>query len=455
MAIEYFELAKNLGNMDAYFNLAMMKLGWMNPFYGFSFDYGKRVNMQGAMEKDAPSKAEYIEAVELLKRADQMGHIQAKHRLAMIYSRGVTVNGVNVVPKSCQKALKLNREIAMGGTTISKRMRAAYKQYMAGEYESSLRNYIAAAETGRVEAQVNAAFLFEQGFCLGMNRLNCMKASVRMWRAAARQGDEEACLRVGDFYYYGRLREDIADDHMFNGVTQRNIDYSMAPLPWVRYILYPEDLLPTVKKYGIKTIRWMLSKIGERTNITLERLGEEGYCSSPSDTANESQPTCAHASDLSAGLEKEQRDHFGIAAYYYRKAADDHESARANFNLGFMHEWGLGLTQDFPLAKRFYDIAASTKGGEGELAVQIALACMNFHEILVKAAVSIEKWYIERRSRESTQDSEIHRSIMIDGSLTTTKDIIVHHIFAGDTALILILALMLTRLIQNRLERRR
>jgi SEL1 protein len=282
-----------------------------------------------------------------------------------------------------------------------------------------------------------------------------MKASVRMWRAAARQGDEEACLRVGDFYYYGRLREDIADDHMFNGVTQRNIDYSMAPLPWVRYILYPEDLLPTVKKYGIKTIRWMLSKIGERTNITLERLGEEGYCSSPSDNANESQPTCAHASDLFAGLEKEQRDHFGIAAYYYRKAADDHESARANFNLGFMHEWGLGLTQDFPLAKRFYDIAASTKGGEGELAVQIALACMNFHELLVKAAVSIEKWYIERRSRESNQDTEIHRSIMIDGSLTTTKDIIVHHIFAGDTALILILALMLTRLIQNRLERRR
>jgi TPR repeat protein len=120
-----------------------------------------------------------------------------------------------------------------------------------------------------------------------------------------------------------------------------------------------------------------------------------------------------------------------------------------------MHEWGLGLTQDFPLAKRFYDIAASTKGGEGELAVQIALACMNFHELLVKAAVSIEKWYIERRSRESNQDTEIHRSIMIDGSLTTTKDIIVHHIFAGDTALILILALMLTRLIQNRLERRR
>jgi len=453
MAIEYFDLAKNMGNMDAYFNLAMMKLGWMNAFYGTSFDYANRMKRNGPIHRVAPTKAEYLEAIELLKRADSMGHIQAKHRLAMLYSRGVNVNGVDVIPQSCPKALKLNREIAMGGTTISKRMRAAYKQYMAGDYEGSLRNYIAAAETGSVEAQVNAAFLFEQGFCLGMNLLNCMKASVRMWRAAARQGDEEACLRVGDFYYYGRLREDIAAHHVFDGFTQRHIDYSMAPLPWVRYILYPEDLMPKAKQFVISAVRWLLSKAGERENETLKRPQEEGFCSS--DPSNNDQPTCANTLDMPTDVEKEQTDHFNIAAHYYRKAADDHGSARANFNLGFMHEWGLGLTQDFPLAKRFYDTAADTKSGEGELAVQIALACMNFHETLVKTKISIKKWYNEQTLPKSNQDSGTSRSIMIDGSRTTTRDIIVHHIFAGDTALILILALMLTCLIQNRLERRR
>ena len=455
MAIEYFDLAKNMGNMDAFFNLAMMKLGWMNAFYGTSFDYARRMKRNGPINRLSPTKAEYAEAFELLKQADSMGHIQAKHRLAMLYSRGVKVNGAVIIPQSCPKALKLNRDITMGGTTISKRMRSAYKQYMAGDYEGSLRNYIAAAETGSVEAQVNAAFLFEQGFCLGMNHLNCMKASVRMWRAAARQGDEEACLRVGDFYYYGRLREDIAAHHTFDGVTQRQIDYSMAPLPWVRYILYPEDLMPKAKQFGISAVRWLLSKADEMENKTLKRLEEEGFCSS--DPSNNDQPTCANTLDIptGAGVEKEQAEHFNIAAHYYRKAADDHGSARANFNLGFMHEWGLGLTQDFPLAKRFYDIAAATKGGEGEVAVQIALACMNFHETFVKTKISIKKWYNEQASPKSNQDSGTSRSIMIDGSRTTTRDIIVHHIFAGDTALILILALMLTCLIQNRLERRR
>ena len=51
----------------------------------------------------------------------------------------------------------------------------------------------------------NAAFLLERGYCLGMAVDQCTRASVRLWRAAARQGNLEACLRVGDFYYYGRL----------------------------------------------------------------------------------------------------------------------------------------------------------------------------------------------------------------------------------------------------------
>ena len=39
-----------------------------------------------------------------------------------------------------------------------------------------------------------------------------------------------------------------------------------------------------------------------------------------------------------------------MAAHYYTIAVDKHVSARANFNLGYMHEWGIGLKQDFPLA---------------------------------------------------------------------------------------------------------
>ena len=440
--------------MDAFFNLATMKLGWMNPFYGTPFEALKRMNRNVvSSDRKGPTRSDYLEAVELLKRADQMGHIQAKHRLAMIYARGLTINDSVVVPPNCPKALKFKMAIAESGPTIAKRMRTAYKQYVAGNYGGSLRNYIAAAETGSVEAQVNAAFLFEQGFCLGMNRLNCMKASVRMWRAAARQGDEEACLRVGDFYYYGRLREDIDFDDKFDAMVRRDIDYSIAPIPWIRYVLYPEDILFKAKKAAVKGIRLILTRVSQRRdNGTLRRLEKEGFCSN---NADEGKPSCTNTNDQHRKVGKDQSDHFEIAAHYYRKAADDHGSARANFNLGFMHEWGLGLTQDFPLAKRFYDIAAKSKNGEGEVAVQIALLCMNMHESVVKAGLVVQKWYNSRAPSDITVQNGEHHHFSADGSPGSMQGIMIYHFLSIDTAIILLLVLLLTVLIQHRLARGR
>eukprot|EP01052_Picozoa_sp_SAG31_P035508 SAG31_NODE_4295_length_3374_cov_2.224733_3_plen_593_part_00 len=47
-------------------------------------------------------------------------------------------------------------------------------------------------------------------------------------------------------------------------------------------------------------------------------------------------------------------DYEGSAAYYMQ--ASEMRSPQAYFNLGFMHQFGLGLPQDFHLAKRFYDM---------------------------------------------------------------------------------------------------
>lgn len=45
------------------------------------------------------------------------------------------------------------------------------------------------------------------------------------------------------------------------------------------------------------------------------------------------------------------------AAGYYQSAADTQMSALAMWNLGWMYEYGLGVPQDFHLAKRHYDSA--------------------------------------------------------------------------------------------------
>jgi SEL1 protein len=65
------------------------------------------------------------------------------------------------------------------------------------------------------------------------------------------------------------------------------------------------------------------------------------------------------------------------AATCYAAASEFHQSAQALYNLGWMHENGIGLTQDFHLAKRFYDQALETNE-EAYLPVTLSLLKLRF-----------------------------------------------------------------------------
>lgn len=54
-------------------------------------------------------------------------------------------------------------------------------------------------------------------------------------------------------------------------------------------------------------------------------------------------------------------------------ASDQHHNAQAMFNLGYMHEQGLGMQKDWHLAKRCYDLAAETSV---DAKVPVALALL-------------------------------------------------------------------------------
>ncbi|KAF8653295.1 hypothetical protein AX16_003996 [Volvariella volvacea WC 439] len=61
------------------------------------------------------------------------------------------------------------------------------------------------------------------------------------------------------------------------------------------------------------------------------------------------------------------------AAKYYQSAADTQVSALAMWNLGWMYENGIGVPQDFHLAKRHYDLALETNS-EAYVPVLLSLA---------------------------------------------------------------------------------
>ncbi|KAI2504438.1 hypothetical protein MHU86_10027 [Fragilaria crotonensis] len=410
----YFQLSRDMGNMDASYNLAMLGLGfnagWKELDSVSGNGQSRSSTIPAFMETPStmPSKKSWIDALQYLQSAADKGHLQARHRLAMIYQDGVQVGGTVYVQKDCKKASQHYRYVIDNGSPqLSKRTRTAYKQYMAGDSEGALINYLMAAETGHSLSQVNAAFLLDRGTCLHLSKQKCRIASLRLWKAAALSGDQEAALRVGDFYYYGIKRDPTMIDA----------------------VLFPENhLLPVLTKYANVVKAFLTVRFGRslEQRPTITEVCEQRNVQ-PSTTWE------VKESDSDADMEK--------AAHYYRLASQKFKSARANFNLGFMHEWGLGLKQDFPLAKRHYDLAKESSKQAG-LAVQIALMAMNAHEQLAQL---YSVW----------QDRMNHRGVdelvaYAKGGKTARLQMIMSHVVSWESLLILALTYVLSMLFRNR-----
>jgi SEL1 protein len=397
-----------------------------------------------------PAASEVKEAHKLLSAAAAKGHLQAKHRLAMMHSEGVTIqtNTIRqvVIKPSCEQAASHYQWIAEhANLQLSKRLRKAYKAYIDGNVEMALRNYLAAAETGSSVGQVNAAFLLERGHCLGLSSTDCAKASVRLWKAAAARGIIEASLRVGDFYYYGRLR---------------GKPVYIGPFAWVQYLLFPEDHLPDI------LARWSTIAI-RKIHKQFPWLGLLKDNDDDVSTASEEFEAAADAERIQREKELLKAD-VATAAQYYMDAAEKYYSPRAHFNLGFMFEWGIGLKQDFPLAKRHYDLAATNNRKEAELAAQIALWAMSVHQYFIKLRLA---WDQRNRKTQVVNDTVQPTSKATDspnpkvsqampGSVNrlmnkTAQDIILSHIFNWSSLAILILLYILVLLQRVRYARQR
>ena len=460
-AEKYFALAKELGNADAMYNLAMMWLGWKthfkhvseltndgvstNPYNNiledlkentatFALHYSERTEKH----QKGPTPGEIQEAVKLLISAANKNHLQAKHRLAMMYSQGIQIQTsalmYDALKPSCSKAMALYQWIVDNASLQrSKRLRAAYQAYTEGDLDVSLRNYLAVAETGSDVGQVNAAFLLERGTCLGLSITDCAKASVRLWKAAASKGNTEACLRVGDFYYYGRLREKAA---------------AVGPFGWVQYLLYPEQHLPGLLSLWYRQGRSLLIKYFNAP----DESEEESLASA---TPQRSMEEVQHHQEILV-------EDLSMAAHFYHEGAEKHRSPRANFNLGFMYEFGLGLKQDFPLAKRHYDLARTMSiSGEAEVAVQIALWAMTVHEAIVKWNL-----FLEEQRKRARGNKLAYTDISQSGHPPTNagysrsngrteQDVVLSHIFNWSSLLIVVLICLFLQIRKLRGHRQR
>ena len=105
-----------------------------------------------------------------------------------------------------------------------------------------------------------------------------------------------------------------------------------------------------------------------------------------------------------------------------------------------MYQWGLGLKQDFPLAKRQYDLSVTNSGTTQEANIPVAMALF---------ALSAHEWFMKLRLSWSEASNEKAETIAARKQLVAGKtkaDVILGHIFSWESVLILVLTLVLTKL---------
>ncbi|KAF8178592.1 HCP-like protein [Mycena galopus ATCC 62051] len=114
---------------------------------------------------------------------------------------------------------------------------------------------------------------------------------------------------------------------------------------------------------------------------------------------------------------------FEKAAKYYQSAADTQQSALAMWNLGWMYENGVGVPQDFHLAKRHYDMALETNA-EASFPVYLSLIKLYARSIwhtLMGGEGGLNIWTFDEDELPPPKPAEV-RSLDSKADMDTSED---------------------------------
>ncbi|CDJ46982.1 hypothetical protein, conserved [Eimeria brunetti] len=233
----------------------------------------------------------FVEALKWLTKAVRGGSTGAAYALGTMH-----LSGLGAV-RDCPLAVGLLKLAAERAPYFAHALQRAHSAYEQNAFDEAAFNFLLLAEAGHEASQSNLAFLLDAGltdiFFDGTLRRKRLHAQ-RFYEMAAAQGALSAQLRLGDFAYYGY------------GVRRRSSSMK-----------YTRDF---VDEKGTSFDGWL------------------------------SQPKF--------WLEEGVKD-FAEAAAFYRKVADSASwgpalAAKARYNLGAMHLFGIGVPQDLYLASHHF-----------------------------------------------------------------------------------------------------
>ncbi|XP_011257154.1 protein sel-1 homolog 1 [Camponotus floridanus] len=318
-AVQYFQHAADAGNP-----VAMAFLG--------------KIYLEGSeiVKQDNETAYKYF------KKAAELGNPVGQSGLGLMYLYGMGVE------RNTAKALQYFSQAAEQGWVDGQLQLG--NMYFSGtgvrrDYKLANKYFTLASQSGHVLAYYNLAQMHATG--TGLMR-SCPTAVELMKNVAERGKWSDQLMVAHNDYRDGRVNEAFLNYALFSEMGYEVAQSNAA------FILDRGETDVLSEEEGLV-----------RALALWARAAAQGYSAAQVKLGD------AHYYGRGTKIDYE------IAAGHYRSASEQQHNAQAMFNLGYMHERGLGLAKDRHLAKRCYDLAADASP-DARIPVALALIKLSF-----------------------------------------------------------------------------
>ena len=320
-AFEHISAAADAGSPEAQF-----LLGGLYARGVFGKDAPTSVDAEtGEKAYARPKRRDHAKAFYNFNLAAAQGHATATYNLAIMQ-----LSGALGLPQTCKSACLLLKGLAERGPWAGggEEARAALA---AGRKRAGLVRYMKTAEAGVEVAQANAAFVLDR---------------AEPWYEAPTEARDASSFKKNKKF-----------EGLFARTTAAGSDRERRALHYHKLAADQGNVLSLLKIGDA----YFYGRAGGRSRTDDARDGDGEIDDDVSDFSSRN-----------------------VSAAVYLRATQ-HRSAQAMFNLGAMHEHGLGLPKDLHLAKRYYDMALSTDP-KAFVPVKLALLKLKAHKWLAEKA---------------------------------------------------------------------
>ncbi|KAK4884553.1 hypothetical protein RN001_000824 [Aquatica leii] len=337
--IEYYQLLAEKGDIQAQVGLGQLH-----------YQGGRGVDL------------DYLKAKYYFTQAANAGNA-----IAMAYLGKIYLDGSDDIKQDNESALKyfkkasdLNNPVGQSGLGLM----YLYGRGVEKDYIKAHKYFLAAADKGWVDGQLQLGNMYLNG--LGVKK--DFKLANKYFSLASQSGHVLAYYNLGQMHAQGTgmMRSCPTAVEFFKNVAERGKwgELLMQAHTDYRDGRYDESFTQyaLLSELGYEVAQSNAAFLLDRNEVPMMSSNEAyvrallywGRAAAQGYSAAQVKVGDYYYYGLGTAVDYE------TAASHYRIASEQQPNAQAMFNLGYMHEQGLGMVKDMHLAKRCYDLAAET-----------------------------------------------------------------------------------------------